>query len=98
MKQKTSFPKNKIKVLLLENIDQVAVDNFKKEGYQIESLPHALSEEKLIAKIKDISLLGIRSKTQITAKVLGNAPRLLGIGAFCIGTNQIDLYYVLKIG
>lgn len=86
-----SFPKNKIKVLLLEKIDSVAKTIFEKEGYDIETLSGSLKEEKLIEKIKDISILGIRSKTILTKRVLDSASRLLSVGAYCIGTNQIDL-------
>ena len=93
-----SYPKNRIKVLLLENIHPNAVDLFKAEGYQIETIPGALSEEELCERIKNISILGIRSKTQVTAKVLECANRLMSIGAFCIGTNQVDLDACLKAG
>jgi D-3-phosphoglycerate dehydrogenase len=86
-----SYPKNRIKVLLLENIHQNAVKIFKNEGYQVEHIKKSLPENELAEKIKDVSILGIRSKTQVTKKVLDNAKRLIGIGAFCIGTNQIDL-------
>lgn len=93
-----SYPKNRIKVLLLENIHDKAVEMLKEEGYQVEVYGAGLTEEELSEKIKDVSILGIRSKTQVTAKVLKNAKRLLGIGAFCIGTNQIDLEAALKKG
>ncbi|MEO0582513.1 MAG: phosphoglycerate dehydrogenase [Bacteroidota bacterium] len=86
-----SFPKNRIKVLLLENIHPFAEDAFRQEGYQVEIIGRALSEDELCEKIKDVSIIGIRSKTHITEKVLAHANRLLVIGAFCIGTNQIDL-------
>jgi D-3-phosphoglycerate dehydrogenase len=91
MPRALSLPKNRIKVLLLENIDQVAVQAFAAEGYSIECLTQALGEDELAEKIKEVSILGIRSKSKITASVLANAPRLLAIGAYCIGTNQIDL-------
>ncbi|MFD2514520.1 phosphoglycerate dehydrogenase [Pontibacter locisalis] len=93
-----SYPKNRIKVLLLENIHAKATELFRKEGYQIEILPGALSEEELCERIKDVSVLGIRSKTQVTAKVLECANRLMSIGAFCIGINQVDLDASLKAG
>jgi D-3-phosphoglycerate dehydrogenase len=89
--QITSFPKDQIKVLLLENIHQLAHDMFRGEGYQVEALSTALGEEALIERIKDVHILGIRSKTQVSEAVLARANRLLTIGAFCIGTNQIDL-------
>ncbi|MEM6641551.1 MAG: phosphoglycerate dehydrogenase [Bacteroidota bacterium] len=93
-----SYPKNRIKVLLLENIHQDAIAKLKKEGYQVEVHPAGMTEEQLIEAIKDVSILGIRSKTQVTAKVIENARRLLAIGAFCIGTNQIDLPAALRRG
>lgn len=86
-----SYPKNRIKVLLLENISSKAMDKFIDEGYSVEHEKGSLSEEELTGRIKDISILGIRSKTKVTEKVLKNANRLIGIGAFCIGTDQIDL-------
>ncbi|GAA4828607.1 phosphoglycerate dehydrogenase [Algivirga pacifica] len=87
----TSYPKNRIKVLLLENIHADAKAKLEKEGYNVELLKGALDEEELAEKIKDVHILGIRSKTQLTRKVLENANRLMLVGAFCIGTNQIDL-------
>ena len=88
-----SYPKSRIKVLLLENVHPKAVNAFKKEGFQVELLKGALDEEELIEKIKDVSILGLRSKTNLTKRVLEhpNAARLMCVGAFCIGTNQIDL-------
>ena len=96
--KKLSFPKNKIKVLLLEKIDTVAKSIFKKEGYEIETFDTSLNEKELSKKIKDISILGIRSKTIITKKVLQSANRLLSIGAYCIGTNLINLKECQKKG
>ncbi len=93
-----SYPKNRIKVLLLENVHEEAVKILKEEGYQVDIYPAGLSEDELAEKIKDVSILGIRSKTQVTAKALENARRLLVIGAFCIGTNQIDLEAAQKKG
>ena len=93
-----SYPKNRIKVLLLENINPKAVQILKDEGYSVEEYPAGLDEHELCEKIKDVSVLGIRSKTQITKKVLQSANRLITIGAFCIGTNQIDLEEALKNG
>jgi len=84
-----SYPKNKINVLLLEKVDKVAFDLFKEEGYNVESLDGSLNEKDLIKKIKDVSILGIRSKTIISDKVIKSANKLLAIGAFCIGINQI---------
>jgi D-3-phosphoglycerate dehydrogenase len=88
----TSYPKDKIKILLLENISDVSVEEFKEAGYtNIKKLTGALDEKELIQEIKDVHLLGIRSKTQITEKVLGRANKLLGIGCYCIGTNQVNM-------
>ena len=87
----TSFPKDKIKVVLLENIHATATEIFASEGFQVETLKTALLGDELAEKIADAHILGIRSKTQVTAEALANARRLLSIGAFCIGTNQIDL-------
>ena len=91
MARSQSYPKSRIKVLLLENVHPVAVQAFKEEGFNVEFVKGALDEDELCERIKDVSIIGIRSKTQITAKVLEHANRLMAIGAFCIGTNQIDL-------
>jgi D-3-phosphoglycerate dehydrogenase / 2-oxoglutarate reductase len=93
-----SYPKNRINVLLLENVHPVAVELLKSEGLNVETYSAALSEEELAEKIKNVSVLGIRSKTQVTAKVLENANRLMVIGAFCIGTNQIDISEATRKG
>lgn len=93
-----SYPKNRINVLLLENVHEDAVRLMKQEGYNVEVYPAGLDEDELSEKIKNVSILGIRSKTQVTAKVLENANRLIALGAFCIGTNQIDLEACLKKG
>ncbi|SFG42453.1 phosphoglycerate dehydrogenase [Pontibacter chinhatensis] len=93
-----SYPKNRISVLLLENIHPQAVELFRHEGYQVETISGALSEEELCEKIKNVSILGIRSKTQVTRRVLEHANRLMCVGAFCIGTNQIDLNACLEAG
>jgi D-3-phosphoglycerate dehydrogenase len=86
-----SYPKNRISVLLLENLHPNAHRNFENEGYQIESVSGSLDETELAARIKNVSILGIRSKTKITANVLRHANRLMAIGVFCIGTDHIDL-------
>ena len=93
-----SYPKNRIKVLLLENPDARAAELFRQEGYQVEEVRGGLDEAELIERIEGVSLLGIRSKTQVTEKVLAAANRLIGIGAFCIGTNQIDLDGAMRRG
>lgn len=98
MKRILSYPKNKIHVLLLENIEPLAAKQFTQEGYNVKSVSSALSEEELITEIQNISLLGIRSKTQITKQVIKASKRLLAIGAFCIGTNQIDIAASASIG
>lgn len=96
---KTSYPRNKIKVLLLENISDAAVGQLASAGYtQIERLGGALSEEQLIKAVKGVHLLGIRSKTKITSNVIGAADKLLAIGAFCIGVNQIDRHAAAEKG
>ncbi len=93
-----SYPKNRINVLLLENVHPVAIELMKAEGFNVETYSAGLDEDELCEKIKNISVLGIRSKTQVSAKVLDNASRLMVIGAFCIGTNQIDLKAATKKG
>lgn len=91
MNKKFSYPKSRINVLLLENVHPIGVELMKQEGYNVEVISSALSEDELAEKIKNVSILGIRSKTNVTKKVLEKANRLISIGAFCIGTNQIDL-------
>jgi len=86
-----SYPKNRLKVLLLENIHPEAVNAFEQEGYVVKTIPGSLDEAALIDHISDVSIIGLRSKTLLTDKVLASAKRLLVVGAFCIGTNQIDL-------
>ena len=93
-----SYPKNRINVLLLEGVHPKAIELMKYEGYNVEVYPAGLDEDELAEKIKNVSILGIRSKTQVTKKVLDKAKRLISIGAFCIGTNQIDLEECLKKG
>ncbi len=93
-----SYPKNRINVLLLENVHPVALEMMRAEGFNVENYPAGLDEDELCEKIKNVSVLGIRSKTQVTAKVLDHANRLMVVGAFCIGTNQIDLKAASKKG
>ena len=88
----TSYPRSKIKILLLENISDAAAAELNTGGYiEIKQVKSALSEADLVEEIRGVHILGIRSKTQITEKVLENADKLLAIGAFCIGVNQVDL-------
>ncbi|ROR20330.1 D-3-phosphoglycerate dehydrogenase [Comamonas sp. BIGb0124] len=89
---KTSLDKSKIKFLLLEGVHPSAIEVLRAAGYsQIEALPSALPEEELKAKIADVHFIGIRSRTQLTADVFAAAQKLVAVGCFCIGTNQVDL-------
>ena len=88
----TSFAKSRMKILLLEGVHERAVENFKRHGYTtIERHKKALAGEELEDAVSDVHFIGIRSRTRLTADVIAAAPRLMSIGAFCIGTNQIDL-------
>ena len=87
----TSFPKDQIEVLLLENIHPSANTLFQAEGFRLEVVSGAMSEEELIERIGSVHVIGIRSKTNISEAVIERARRLLAIGCFCIGTNQVDL-------
>jgi D-3-phosphoglycerate dehydrogenase len=82
---------NAPQVLLLENIHPAATEVFQRNGFQVHTRSHSLPEAELIEAVQGVSLLGVRSNTNVTAKVLENAPDLVAVGAFCIGTNQIDL-------
>src|SRR6201990_1360586 len=98
-KKLTSYPKEKINILFLENISDAAVKHFVDSGYaSVRKLTGALSEEQLIREVKDVHLLGIRSKTQITPAVLEAAKKLQAIGCFCIGVNQVDLHAATEHG
>jgi len=95
----TSYPKEKIKILLLENISDKAVKNFTRNGYtQVEKLTKALPEDELIEAVKNAHLIGIRSKTKITSRVLEAAKKLQAIGCFCIGVNQVNLDRATQCG
>jgi D-3-phosphoglycerate dehydrogenase / 2-oxoglutarate reductase len=87
----TSYPVHKINFLLLENIHETAREAIAGEGFHVETVPGSLREDELLARIRDVHVLGIRSKTRVTARVLAEARRLLAVGCFCIGTNQVDL-------
>ncbi|MDN3525071.1 phosphoglycerate dehydrogenase [Halomonas sabkhae] len=96
---KTSLDKSKIKILLLEGVHQSAVDNFLNAGYtNIEHLPTSLDEETLIDRIRDVHFIGIRSRTQLNERVFAAAEKLVAVGCFCIGTNQVDLDAALVRG
>ncbi|KAK6832987.1 D-3-phosphoglycerate dehydrogenase [Apiospora arundinis] len=92
------FNTQDIKILLLENVNQSGRDILTGQGYQVEALKTSLPEDQLIEKIKDVHVIGIRSKTKLTAKVLEHAKSLLVVGCFCIGTNQVDLDYAAAQG
>lgn len=93
-----SYPKSKMKALLLENIDTAGREALENEGYQVRTLGKALDEEELSKALKDISILGIRSKTRLSRKALENANKLKIVGAFCIGTDQMDLAALTNSG
>jgi D-3-phosphoglycerate dehydrogenase len=86
-----SYPKHRIKILLLENVHPDAFEKLSGDGFTVETVSKSLSEDELIERLQDVHVLGIRSKTQVTKKVIEAAEKLLVIGAFCIGTKQIDL-------
>ncbi|KAF2811232.1 D-3-phosphoglycerate dehydrogenase [Mytilinidion resinicola] len=97
-KQLKPFETKDIKVLLLENVNATGVDILQGQGYQVEVLKSSLPEDELVAKIKDVHVIGIRSKTKLTERVLKQAKNLIVIGCFCIGTNQVDLQYAARQG
>ncbi|CAK9436091.1 uncharacterized protein LODBEIA_P06490 [Lodderomyces beijingensis] len=92
------FSTEDIKILLLENVNQTAINIFKGQGYQVEFYKSSLPEEELIEKIQDVHAIGIRSKTKLSEKILKHAKHLVVIGCFCIGTNQVDLDFAAKCG
>jgi len=95
----TSFPKEDIKVLLLEGVSATAVEQFHRAGYsQVELHAKSLPEAELKERIADAHIIGLRSRTQLTADVLSHAKRLIAVGCFCIGTNQVDLVEAAKLG
>ena len=87
-----------MKALLLENIHPLAVETLERHGFEVELLSHSMSEDDLLAALPGVSLLGIRSNTKVTARVLEAADDLLAVGCFCIGTNQIDLVAAAEQG
>lgn len=95
----TSYPKDRINILFLENISEKAVQQFHRNGYiNVKRVSGALSEAELIKEIKDVHLLGIRSKSHISANVLAAATKLQAIGCFCIGVNQVNLKAATEAG
>ncbi|RCS31144.1 phosphoglycerate dehydrogenase [Rhodanobacter denitrificans] len=95
----TSYPRQDIKVLLLEGVSASAVESFHRAGYsQVELHAKSLPDAELKARISDAHIIGIRSRTQLTAEVLAQAKRLIAVGCFCIGTNQVDLGAARKLG
>ncbi|OCK81261.1 hypothetical protein K432DRAFT_381457 [Lepidopterella palustris CBS 459.81] len=97
-KQLKPFDTKDIKVLLLENVNLAGVEILKNQGYQVEFLKSSLPEDELIEKIRDVHVIGIRSKTKLTERVLSYAKHLIVIGCFCIGTNQVDLQFAASQG
>ena len=93
-----SYPKNRIKILLLENVHPAAFDNLSEDGFSVELVSHSIPEDELVERIKGVHVLGIRSKTRVTQRVLDAADKLLVVGAFCIGTTQIELDYAKQKG
>lgn len=98
MSRSLSYPKNRIRVLLLEEVHPGAVDLFEREGYQVEHFTGPLSEDELCEKIRQVNVLGVGARTPVTRRVIANARRLINIGAFCIGTGNIDLEACTKHG
>jgi D-3-phosphoglycerate dehydrogenase / 2-oxoglutarate reductase len=96
---KTSLGKDKIKFVLLEGVHQSAVDALHRAGYSnIDYVKTALAGDELIERIKDAQFVGLRSRTQLTAEVLARCPKLIAVGCFCIGTNQVDLHAAQERG
>jgi D-3-phosphoglycerate dehydrogenase len=97
--EKTSYPKEKIRILFVENISDTATKHFRTHDYSnVEKINKALTEEELIQEIRDVHILGIRSKTQITKNILDAGKKLQAIGCFCIGVNQVDLKAATRNG
>lgn len=95
----TSFPKNKIKILLLEGVHPAAVNMFKQAGYdEPEIIKTAIDQQTFERKISGVHLLGIRSKSQVNKIILNKADKLLALGCFCIGTNQVDMQIATEMG
>jgi hypothetical protein len=88
---RVTYPRDRIRILLLENIHPAAVERLSGQGYTVETAPGALGESELAERLAGVHVLGVRSKTAVTAEALRGADRLLAVGAFCIGVNHIDL-------
>ena len=86
------------KALLLENIHPDAAKSLRDHGFEVETMKGALNEDELIDALEGVDLVGVRSKTNVTSRVLNARPTLSAIGCFCIGTNQVDLDYAGKHG
>ncbi|KAL8649886.1 MAG: hypothetical protein Q9210_004141 [Variospora velana] len=97
-KQLKPFATEDIRILLLENVNKTGQKVLEAQGYQVDCLKTSLPEDELIQRIRDVHVIGIRSKTQLTARVLREAKNLIVIGCFCIGTNQVDTQYAAKHG
>lgn len=98
MAQEYSYPKNKIKILLLEGVHEVAINQLKNAGYDVHTNPKSLGPDELLEAIQDAHIVGIRSKTKITETHIASAKRLLGIGCFGVGTNQVALDAATQFG
>ena len=99
MQPSLSLEKSKIKILLLEGVDPSAVDALNKAGYtNVEYQKKALDGQELLDAIENVHFIGIRSRTHLTAEVLQHAKKLIGIGCYCIGTNQVDLDAAAALG
>lgn len=92
-----SYPRSKIKFLLLNSVSPKAIDYLTQQGYSVEAA-HTFSEKELLEKVKDVHAIGVRSKTKLTKEVLAAAKRLMCVGCFCIGTDQTDLDFARATG
>lgn len=98
MPTRYSFPRSKIRVLLLDNIDQDAADKFAAEGYRVEQVSAKLNEDDLIKAIKDVSIVGVRTRTKLTPKVIAAAQKLMAVGVFSVGTDHVDIHGAAERG